>query len=68
MKHKRATADRILDYLATGRTLTRLQAISRFNCVNLPGRAYDLRKAGHRVVSEMVRRKGKSFAQYRLAR
>lgn len=64
----RSQSDRIIDWLASGRSLTPLQAMSRFQCARLAARVWALKKDGHRIQAEMVRRGGKSFAQYRLAR
>ena len=38
---------RILDYMSTGRSITRLQCLTKFGCINLPGRIFDLNKMGH---------------------
>lgn len=63
----RSQQDKIIDYLATGRSITPLQALSRFGCMRLGARIYQLKKDGHRIQTDMVRRKGKTFASYRLA-
>ena len=65
---KQSQQDRIINFLATGRSLTPLQAMSMFKCARLAARVYALKRDGHRIQAEMVRRGGKSFAQYRLAR
>ena len=64
----RSQQDKIIDYLATGRSITPLQALSRFGCMRLGARIYQLKKDGHRIKTDMVRRKGKTFASYRLSR
>ena len=65
---KQSQQDRIINFLATGRSLTPLQALSRFGCMRLGARIWQLKRDGHRIQAEMVRRKGKTFAEYRLAR
>jgi hypothetical protein len=58
---------RILGHLAHGRTLTRLQALRLFDCINLPGRIYDLESRGHNIHREIIRLpSGKKVAQYSL--
>ena len=64
----RSQSDRIIDWLASGRSLTPYQALARFGCMRLGARIWQLKRDGHRIQAEMVRRGGKSFAQYRLAR
>lgn len=63
----RAQKDRILDHLATGRPLTPIAALKRFGCFRLGARIWDLKRDGHRIQTDMVTRKGKTFASYRLA-
>lgn len=64
----RSQSDRILDYLATGKPLTPLMALRRFGCFRLGARIYDLKRDGHRITSELVKRGGARVAEYRLAR
>lgn len=51
--------------------LTRLQALDKFDCINLPGRICDLRENGYNIVSVWKEKKKlngeiKRFVQYRL--
>lgn len=64
----RSQAERILAHLAAGRTLTPLQALSRFNCMALSQRCTQLKKRGHRIQSELVQVGEKRVARYRLER
>lgn len=50
----------ILGYLSSGRTLTPLEALRKFDCWALSSRVSDLRKAGHNIKSELVK-VGKKF-------
>ena len=72
MKKKLSQSERIIRYLMKHKTgLTRLQALDKFDCINLPGRICELRESGYHIESvwvERVRRDGevKKFVQYRL--
>jgi hypothetical protein len=57
----------ILSYLKQRRTLTPLQAFYKFGCLRLSGRILELRQAGYRIVTDMVRVGEKRVARYRLA-
>lgn len=64
---RRSQNDAILAHLRSGLTLTALSALSLFQCLNLGGRIFDLRKAGHNITSNMIRLpNGKHVAEYRL--
>jgi len=65
---RRSQESRLIDWMATGRPITALQALSRFGVGRLAARVNRLRKQGHRIQAEMVTRKGKTFASYRLSR
>jgi hypothetical protein len=59
--------ERILAWLARGRTLTTLQAFKRMQITTLSQRCGELRDRGHDVKSEMVTlRSGKRVARYSL--
>ena len=62
----RSQCNAIIDYLATGRSLTPLEALRRWGCFRLGARVWDLKRQGHRIHSSMVERAGKRFASYRL--
>jgi len=47
-------AEKVLAYLADGKTLTSKQAKSRFKIMNLRARIFDLRSEGHNIVTEEV--------------
>jgi hypothetical protein len=52
-------------YLNSGRTLTAIQALTKFGCFRLAARIADLRKDGVNIVTDIVTQKGKSFACYK---
>jgi hypothetical protein len=51
--------------LNSGRTLTAIQALTKFGCFRLAARIADLRKDGVNIVTDIVTQKGKSFACYK---
>lgn len=59
--------NRILAALKRGDKLTPLDALRRFACFRLGARVYELRQAGYRINSKLVRRSGARVAQYTLA-
>lgn len=63
---KQSQSDRVLNYLCTGKPLTPLMALRRFGCMRLGARIWQLKKDGHRIESELVRRGGARVASYRL--
>jgi hypothetical protein len=64
---KRSQANLILDYLASGRALTGLDALDKFGCIRMAARVKDLRELGHDIRSEMIRDGDKRYAEYWLA-
>lgn len=64
----RSQNQRIIDHLASGRTLTPLQALRRFGSFRLCARIWELKRAGHRIASELVDVGGARVARYRLER
>lgn len=64
---KLSQSDRVINWLATGRSLTPLQALSRWGVMRLSARVKDLRKDGHDIQTDRVTKRGKTYASYRLA-
>lgn len=57
----------ILRHLAKGRTITPLEALSRFGCFRLAARIAEIREQGHSVTRDTVRTKGGArVARYRI--
>lgn len=54
----------ILGYLSSGKTLTPLQALNKFDCWALSSRVSELNKQGHRIKSELVKVGNKVVARY----
>ena len=72
MKKELSQTEQIIRYLKKHKTgLTRLQALEKFDCINLPGRICDLREAGFSIATVWKEKKKengdvKRYAQYRL--
>lgn len=63
---KKSQNKRILEYLKTGEKLTPLGALERFGCFRLGARAFELKRQGYSIQTEMVREGSKYFACYSL--
>lgn len=57
---------KIFNYLATGKSLTPIQALNKFGCFRLASRINDLRKQGHIIFTDSVTKNKKTFASYTL--
>jgi len=53
-------------YLTKGKSITPLDALSKFGCFRLAARISDLRKDGLKIVTKNVTISGKTFASYKL--
>ena len=59
--------EKILHYLKKrGNKITPMRALNMFGCFRLGARVYDLKKQGHNIACEFVKRRGKHFAEYQL--
>ena len=56
--------ERILKFLKSGKTITPLQALRMFGCFRLAGRIFELKKAGHKIMPEMILKNRKYFTKY----
>lgn len=65
MKTK-AQTEEILNHLQSGRSITPLEALEKYGCFRLGGRIYDLKQQGYEIVTNMVTKNGKRFAEYRM--
>ena len=60
-------SESILAHLQSGKSLTALQALTRFDCLRLGARILELREAGHNIRTETIRTKSrKNVARYTL--
>ena len=59
--------EQILKHLRSGKHLTALEALQRFDCLRLAARVKDLRNEGHAITKQMVELpNGKRVAKYRM--
>lgn len=59
--------DRIYDHLASGKSITPLEALRLYGCMRLGARIWDLRQQGFVIVSELVKVEGGAHvASYRM--
>lgn len=63
---RKSQNEEILAWLEAGKTISPLEALERFGCFRLGGRIFELKAAGHKIVTDMVTKNGKRFAEYRL--
>lgn len=62
-----AQTAQILNWLKKGKSLTPLQALQKFDCFRLGARIWDLRHAGHNIITEPhTTPTGKIVAKYSL--
>ena len=55
----------ILNFLESGRSLTPIEALEKFQCFRLAARMNDLRKKGYVIETEILKDdNGKSYASY----
>ena len=65
---KKSQEHQILEHLKAQYSITHLEAERLFGCSRLAARIADLRKQGWRIMTEMITRNGKRFAEYYLER
>jgi hypothetical protein len=51
-------------YLTKGKSLTPIDALSKFGCFRLAARIADLKNEGLNIATKIVTKKGKSYASY----
>ena len=59
-------SQQILAWMQAGNDITPLEAWQRFGCLRVGARVYDLKQAGHKIVTAMITdaRTGKRYACY----
>ncbi len=68
-KSSPSQCDLILEYLQAGHSLTHIEALEKFKCWALSQRVTDLRRKGHRILTQMIEvSSGKRIASYTLER
>lgn len=63
---QRSQNEMVLAHLQSGKKLSSLEALERYGIFRLGARCYDLKKQGVPIVTEMVTKNGKRFAEYKL--
>lgn len=66
MVDRRSQNKRIEEWLRAGKPLDPLTALEKFGSFRLGGRIHELRAEGMKIVTSMVTKNGKRFAQYSL--
>lgn len=59
-------AQQILDHMERGEAITPLDALRLYGCFRLAARVADLRDSGHTIDRQLIRKDGKTYAEYRL--
>jgi len=54
METKQADWQKILAHFRSGRSLTKLQCLMKFGCINLQGRVWDLEQMGYTIDREWI--------------
>ena len=65
--HTNSQCEAIAKHLRSGRAITALEALSKFGCLRLSGRIYELKQRGEPIEKTMVKRGEKIVASYYLA-
>ena len=69
MKNKTQSQNKsILNHLESGKTITAIEALNKFDCFRLAARIKNLRDSGHVINTTPVINNGKIFAQYNLTK
>lgn len=56
----------ILDHMKRGESITPMDALRLYGCFRLAARVADLRESGHNIERQLIRKDGKTYAEYRL--
>lgn len=59
---------KVLNRLQSGRSITPRQADNWWGCMRLAARINELRDNGVDILTDMIKRNGKSYAQYRMVK
>jgi hypothetical protein len=58
---------KLREWVMKGKPITPLQALNQFGILRLSARILEMRNDGYDIVTKMIERDGKKFAQYKLA-
>jgi len=59
--------EKLESWLNRGYAITPVQALNKWGCFRLSARINELRNAGTPIITETIRKNGKSFANYFIA-
>lgn len=68
MPETKSQTELILEHLRQGNTITPIEALQKFGCFRLGARIWDLKDAGHTIITETEENEGKRYARYRLTK
>ena len=60
-------AKNILAHLVQHKTITPLEALNQYGCFRLSAVIFNLKKDGHNIVTHIIKKNKKRFAQYHYA-
>lgn len=61
-------SDKVRVHILSGKSITGKQAMERFGLYRLSSVIYNMRSAGHDIVTIQIRDKGENYAKYKLAK
>jgi len=56
----------IAEHLKAGKSITPLTALKLYGCFRLSGRIWDLKQTGMKIKTDLVTRRNKTYAEYKL--
>jgi Helix-turn-helix domain len=56
------------EHLVSGKGITPMEALKKWGCFRLSARINELRNAGTPIITETIKKNGKSFANYFISR
>jgi len=65
-EQRQTQKQRILEYLKTGKEITKLEALNMLGCFNSGDAIFNLRKDGYNIETTMITNGKKRFASYKL--
>jgi hypothetical protein len=63
---KTSQEEQVLNHLLSGKTITPLEALKKYNSFRLSAIIYNLRAKGYDIITNNVNKKGKYFAEYHI--
>jgi hypothetical protein len=60
--------EQIRKHLESGKTITPMEALSKFNCLRLGARIHNLKAMGLAIHSRIINQNGKHYSEYSIPR